>query len=307
MYHIIVNPKSSSGRGARIWTQVRRELVRSKIPFDAVLTRSRGHAVRLSAKLTGQGWDNADTLVVVGGDGTLNEVLDGICLSSSVTVGYIPTGSGNDFARGTGMSADPMTALEHILHPSTVGLIDVGQVSSPHRRDRFAISTGIGFDAAICHAALSSPVKNALNRFHLGKLTYAALALRIFFTCPLTDLTVSFDHGNPIHFSRVYFAAVMNLPYEGGGLKFCPHARRDDGMLDVLIVSGVSRLHAAVLLLAAFAGKHTHLPGSRLFRCRSMNLKSSLPLPVHTDGESAGIQSELFVTLEQTPIRIILS
>lgn len=99
----------------------------------------------------------------------------------------------------------------------------------------------------------------------------------------------------------------MNLPYEGGGLKFCPHARRDDGMLDVLIVSGVSRLHAAVLLLAAFAGKHTHLPGSRLFRCRSMNLKSSLPLPVHTDGESAGIQSELFVTLEQTPIRIILS
>ncbi len=307
MYHIIVNPKSSSGRGAHIWAQVRRELVRRKIPFDAVLTRSRGHAARLAEKLTCRGWDSSDTLIVVGGDGTLNEVLDGICLLAGITVGYIPTGSGNDFARGTGMSSDPMTALEHILHPSVISTLDVGTVSSPHRRDHFAISTGIGFDAAICHAALSSPVKNVLNRFRLGKLTYAVLALKIFFTCPLADFTVSLDHGDPAHFSRVYFAAVMNLPYEGGGLKFCPRARRDDGRLDVLIVSGVSRFRAALLLLAAFAGKHTHLPGSHLFRCRSVKIKSSLPLPVHTDGESAGIQSELTVSLEHAPVRIILS
>ena len=307
MYHIIVNPRSSSGRGARIWTVVHRELQQNNIPFRASLTRSRGHASRLAAELTGQGWSDSDTLIVIGGDGTLNEVLDGLSLSRGITVGYIPTGSGNDFARSTGISTDPMEALEHILHPSVIRSLDVGSVSSPNRKDRFAISAGIGFDAAICHEALASPVKTFLNRLHLGKLTYAALAVRILFTCPLADFTLSPDGGRSLTFQNAYFAAVMNLPYEGGGLKFCPRARPDDGMLDVLIVSGVSRLRAALLLVSAFAGRHTRLRGSCLLRCRSLKLTSTLALPVHTDGESAGIQSELSFSLESKPVRMIIS
>lgn len=307
MYYIIANPKSCSGRGARLWALVRRSLLLKRIPFQASLTRFRGHAARLSADLTGSGWDPADTLVVIGGDGTLNEVLDGLNLSADVTLGYIPTGSGNDFARGAGISTDPQTALAHILSPALIRPIDVGVLRAGRRTERFAISAGIGFDAAICHEALSSPVKDALNRLHLGKLTYAAIAVRVLFTCPLAKLTLTLDGGRRLTCEKAYFAAVMNLPWEGGGLRFCPRARPDDGVLDVLVVSGVSRPKAALLLLSAFWGGHTRFRGCRLLRCKSVTISSSLPLPVHTDGESAGIQSQLSVSPARRRVNVIIS
>lgn len=104
MYHIIVNKKSRSGRGEKLWPVIEGELERRRTEFRVYPTKYRGSARETAARLTAKGvWNPDDVLLAIGGDGTANEAVDGITSLSDVKFGYIPTGSGNDFARGAGI------------------------------------------------------------------------------------------------------------------------------------------------------------------------------------------------------------
>ena len=107
-------------------------------------------------------------------------------------------------------------------------------------------------------------------------------------------------------FQKVYFAAIMNQKYEGGGFKFCPAADPSDGYLDVIVVDGLSKLKVLCCLPTAFFGKHTQFTGIHIFRCKNVEVFSSVPLAVHKDGESAGIQKTFSVSVEKEPVKIIL-
>lgn len=116
MYHIIVNKKSQSGRGEKLWPVIEGELERRRTEFRVYPTKYRGSARETAARLTAKGvWNPDDVLLAIGGDGTANEAVDGITSLSDVKFGYIPTGSGNDFARGAGIPSDPLQALEAVL------------------------------------------------------------------------------------------------------------------------------------------------------------------------------------------------
>ena len=96
-----------------------------------------------------------------------------------MTLGCIPTGSGNDFVRGLKLEKDPLTALHQILHPQKLRRLKIGQTISPSGcRSAFCVSSGIGFDAAVCNGAYRSGMKDMLNWFHLGKLVYTGTALK---------------------------------------------------------------------------------------------------------------------------------
>lgn len=182
MYHVIFNPGSRSGAGNRIWLKLRSRLLAENVNFREYRTCYRGHARKITSSITAPGvWKEEDVLIVIGGDGTVNEVVSGIRQLSKVTLGYIPSGSGNDFARGLQIPADVEKAVE-ILRKGYCTFIDVGRVNVGGKVRRFVISSGIGFDASICHEALSSRIKNVLNRMHLGKLTYMVIALRQLFS-----------------------------------------------------------------------------------------------------------------------------
>ena len=113
MYHIIVNKKSRSGRGEKLWPVIEGELERRRTEFRVYPTKYHGSARETAARLTAKGvWNPDDVLLVIGGDGTANEAVDGITSLSDVKFGYIPTGSGNDFARGAGIPSDPLQALD---------------------------------------------------------------------------------------------------------------------------------------------------------------------------------------------------
>ena len=145
-YTFIVNPKSRSGRGGRIWNLVEPELKKKRIDYQVFYTKHERHAVQIAADITADGQEH--TLVVVGGDGTVNEAVNGIYDYSKVVLGYIPTGSGNDFTRALRLPSDFHDALEMLLHTGKKVLMDVGRVSCGGNTYRFAVSTGIGFDAA---------------------------------------------------------------------------------------------------------------------------------------------------------------
>ena len=290
MYYFIVNPGSRSGNGKHVWKTVEEILEAEEVEYRVFFTSCRYHATRLAREITAR--DERLTLVAVGGDGTVNEILSGIRDFSKVTFAYIPTGSSNDFARALGLPSDTAAAVQNLLHPSYFRRIDLGRARLGEQTLHFAVSCGCGFDAAICHAAFCSSVKKLLNRLRLGKLTYIATGIRQLLLSRPAPLAITLDGRQTLRFRRTVFAAVMNCRFEGGGVRFCPRALPDDGQLDICVVEG-SRLLIVPLFLLSLAGIHGILPGVHLLRARSVELSSPRKLPLHMDGEPYFLKGKL--------------
>ena len=281
MYYFIINPNSRSGKGALIWRDLENILRERNIKYQTFFTEYKGHAVKLSASITASiPEDSQIKLIAVGGDGTIQEVLSGVKDISRVIFGYIPTGSGNDFCRSMKLPQDPMKALELILSDKRPHLMDVPHISCGSSSSRFAISCGIGFDAAVCHEVGVTPMKKVLNKIGLGKLVYLFVALKQLLFLKPSSMTLLMDDNKKEEFSKVYFTAIMNQKYEGGGFKFC-------------------------CLPTAFFGKHTHFNGIHIFRCKKIDIHSEARLAVHKDGESAGLLHDFSVCMEPKQINMI--
>lgn len=303
-YTFIINPKSRSGKGGVIWNQLKPELKKRRIDCDILYTEYTGHATELAARVTADGKEHI--IVVLGGDGSISEVLSGIQDCSKVTLGYIPTGSGNDFTRELKLPTNPKEAFENVLNPGRIVPVDVGVAKSGRKSCRFGVSTGIGFDAAVCHNVDKSRMKLFLNKIHLGNLIYLGTALKLLFADPFYDVSVRLDEKEQIHFRKTCFVAVMNQPYEGGGFRFCPKAEPADGLLDVIVVSGISRLKILFLLPTAFAGKHVRFKGVNIYQGKTICIETNRNAAVHADGQPIGIEKRLEAAMEVNQIRVIV-
>jgi len=304
-YTFIVNPKSRSGKGAEIWKQVRSRLAQKGIEAEVFLTKYRSHAMKLASQISMRGIPT--TLVVIGGDGTVNEVVGGIQDFSRITLGYIPAGSGNDFARGLGLSIDPMVALEAILNPQEIKQIDLGTVTRAGKTRRFMVSCGMGFDAAVCHQAVVSKWKTRLNKVGLGKLTYVGIALQRLFNDAPVGLTMTVDEAPPVTFNKTFFVAFMNTPFEGGGFKFCPEAQPDDGLLDIILVADIPKLAMLRVLPGAFSGKHVKHKGVHIYRGKRISVVADRPMMIHSDGEALFLRKELYAEILPSQLRMIVA
>lgn len=302
-YTFVVNPKASSGHGGMIWDIVEPELKKKRIDYEVFFTEYERHATEITRSVTSDAQEH--TLVVLGGDGTVNEVIGGICDCSKVTLGYIPTGSGNDFTRAVELPHDPYKALENILHPGRVIPMDVGCVCCDGETYRFAVSTGLGFDAAVCHQVAVSRLKVMLNKIGLGRLSYLGVALNRLLKDRPVRAVITMDDGKERVFEKTYFAAAMNHPYEGGGFFFCPKAKIDDGMLDVIVVSELPKWKILLLLPTAFIGKHTGFRGIDIFRCREIRIEMEEKRPVHADGEPVAVSGQIEAGLLKEQLRLM--
>lgn len=305
-YYFILNPNSQTGKGRLIWKkQLQPCLKASKSHWKAFYTRYPGHCTQIVSQLTSTGSEPV-TIVILGGDGTLNEAVNGIKHFENVTLGYIPTGSSNDFARGMKQNSDPLETLHNILQNKHELWLDYGVVQAPGKApQRFIVSSGIGFDAYVTDEALTSPIKNVLNAIHMGKLTYALIALKKLVTISLQPVVLTVDDTYTLKLPRFYFASSHNLPYEGGGFKFTPQARPDDGKLNVCVVHGFLKCLIPVLLPTAFFGLHKYFPGVTLLSCKKLTVRLAHPFPVHTDGETYHPQTKLCIWCEPGKIRFV--
>ena len=313
MYCFIVNPNACSGKGRKIWERLAGILRQEQVAYKVFFTKGPGHATRIADMLcTKYAPQSADagsplcTIVAVGGDGTANEVISGLHDYSAIRFGYIPTGSGNDLARGLSLPTDPEAALAAILHPCAIRRIHSGCVRVNGKDRHFAVSTGIGFDAAVCHETFRSKIKPVLNRIGLGKLTYLGIALKQLLLLRPFSLTLVLDNKEPVTFPAVYFAAVMNLKYEGGGFMFCPDATAEDDLLDICLIEKMPKLKILLLLPTAFSGRHVGYKGVNILRCRRASLHAGCPQPVHTDGEAAAVYSSMDVSLSKEKLPFIV-
>ncbi len=317
MYYIIVNPNSKTGRGVRIWKIIEPILTDRNIEYRVVFSRRPGHVTNLVRDLCDRHLKNDEnallSIIVLGGDGTLNEALQGITDFARVRIGYIPTGSSNDMARDLKLSEDPAQILERILDCREPLRMDVGCLTyadpedpSLEKKRYFAVSTGIGYDAAVCAEVQVSTLKKVFNRLGLGKLVYLAIALKQLIAIKTADAVMVLDDEKEVKFSGLLFAACMIHQYEGGGFKFCPDADYTDGVLDIITASGISKPKILMALPQALKGNHFKFKGVERHAARRVRITASRKGWIHTDGETPGECAEITVTCEKEALRLLL-
>lgn len=284
MYYFIINPNSKSGKGSSIWHQIQHQLNTHQISYQAIHTMYSGHATKLIKQLCSS--SKPKTVIVLGGDGTLSEVIQGLSVPNLLTIGYIPTGSGNDFARSLQLNASPLKLLSHLLHSTTIVEIDYGTFTfHDGTSHRFAVSCGIGFDAMICKKSANSSIKKLLNHLHLGSLSYLFIGIPTIFTRQHYRGTLVLDDMETISIRNLFFASIHIHPFEGGGFAFCPNAHYADGALDICIVEAKWIPKRILILLATFLKKHEKLPGVHIYRCQKAHFSFQHSIPLHMDGD----------------------
>lgn len=312
MLYFIVNKKSRSGKGADIWNEVKSALEEKNIPYKAWTTEYEGHAMKLAGEIC-ESQDDDICLVVVGGDGTANEVVNGMNHFDKVRFGTIPTGSGNDLARGLGISGTPIECLERILACKDAGTekcfrVDLGQVmyNGAERPRLFVISSGLGLDALVCKKALKSKLKDFLNKIHLGKLTYVIITVQSLITMRTADLAAHFDGKGQRNYKKNIAFAVMNFKTQGGGVKFAPKADATDGLFATCSIYNISKLRAVFSLPFLVVGKHLWIPGFEINDCKTTEVHISEPVVLHADGEYCGDVTDATFTCLPGKLRVLL-
>ncbi|MBR4083067.1 MAG: diacylglycerol kinase family lipid kinase [Lachnospiraceae bacterium] len=309
MFHIIINPASRSGAGKKLWKSiVEPYLMEQKIEYISYFSKHPGDVAALAAQITnGASVSAPRKLIILGGDGTVNEALQGIQDFRAVTLGYIPTGSSNDFARDLELPKDTLEAVKRVFEHGTTHKMDVGCVSFADGTQRyFAVSCGMGFDAAVCEETNRSAFKKTLNHIRLGKLAYLSIAIKQLFIARSASCTITLDDKPAFTINKYLFSASMLHRYEGGGFKFCPNAKSDDGIIDICTAATkMPKLLILLILPTAFWGKHYLFPGITPYKAKNIHIKASAPLWIHTDGEILRKDDELSISCQRRVLTVI--
>lgn len=278
----IVNPIAGSGRAQRVWAKLAAR--HPHVAEHAHFTRGPGHGEEIAAQLAEEG---CEAVVAVGGDGTLHEVLNGVLRATSKPcVGVIPAGTGNDFARSVSLPRDPEKALE-VCQRGQAEPIDVGLVNGR----AYINVAGFGFDAAVAEEVASRSNKGAT-----GPIPYLMAVLHQLITFRPRQLSIHMD--DQVIEAPVLFGAVGNGSTYGGGMKICPRARVDDGLLDLCVAGDFGPFETLVNLLKVFRGSHVTHPKCQYFRAQRVVVDGDPSVRVHADGQLLG---GLPVTFEILP------
>ncbi|MDQ2854135.1 MAG: diacylglycerol kinase family lipid kinase [Chloroflexota bacterium] len=285
---LIVNPVAGSGRAHGIAPRIEAWLRERRIDGRLRETRARGDAERFAAEAAGNGHDR---VVAVGGDGTVQEVLNGLLASGSgddrdlISIGVVAAGRGNDVARSVHLPVDPLACLPIALGSSTQPF-DVGLATSHDGRWRhFGAAGGVGFDAAVAYTMA------VRRRFWMrGEAGYFLATLDELRRHRNSRLQVSLigDGADRVISQRFLFVAFANGPFYGGGMQICPAAQTDDGLFDVCLVGDLSRLAALRELPGIYQAKHLKNPKVEIVHARTVRIEGDTETRVHLDGEPFG-------------------
>jgi len=288
----IINPAAARGSTLRLWAEARRELSRRGIKFTEHVTGRPGEAV----EVTRQGLQSGVSRVVaVGGDGTLNEVVNGYlddagrAINPSAAVGLLPSGTGSDFRRSLGLQTRE-EAIRRLTGTSTK-LLDAARIvlRGQDRRaiaSRFLInvaSFGLGGDVV----ALVNEWRATLPRWVGGRVRFIAAAVRALEQYRNVPVRVRLDGGREVEINS-HLLVVANGRFAGGGMMLAPHAELDDGLLDVILTDHATRLDVIKELPRIQRGGHLKNPKVTETRAREVSITSDEALAVDIDGELAG-------------------
>jgi len=296
----IVNTASRTGKAADLWQEIEKHLNDNNISYKVYFTKGPNDATDFAKEATSTGEDVA--LFVMGGDGTLNEALNGITDFEHTYYTPVPSGSANDFVNGIELKGTAIEIIDRALQSTDYRNFDIGRISYEGGSRLFGVSSGIGVDAYVCLQALDSKLKRFLNWFGLGSATYGILTVGDIFTMPFSDAKVCLEFKGEtkiINVKSTIFAAAMNCRAEGGGIPMAPDAKADSGHLTAFIAHDISRIKCLTLLPLLVAGKHTGKKGFDLLNFDKIQIQMNDAMCVHADGEHVGYFKD--ITFETMP------
>jgi YegS/Rv2252/BmrU family lipid kinase len=235
-------------------------------------------------------------VVAVGGDGTVNEVVNGLLAgerSDPPELAAIPRGTGTDFVRHFGIPTSLEKAARVALEGET-RRIDAGRVtfrawSGESESAFFVNAASAGMSGAVAQRA------NASSKALGGKASFLWATLAVFARWHASEVEVEVDDER--RGGLMYDAIVANCRYLGGGMAMCPDAEPDDGLLDVLLIGDITRRDLALTLPKVYRGTHLPHPKAEALRGRRIAVTSQTPLPVELDGEQPGTTPAVFEVL----------
>jgi YegS/Rv2252/BmrU family lipid kinase len=264
---LLVNPHSAGGKTLKLLPEVEHELRARSIAYRVLRTESLQHGVTEARRAA----ESGEVPVVMSGDGLVGQI-GGALAETDAAMGILPGGRGNDLARVIGIPSDPAGAVA-VLAQGQERRIDVGVVNGR----RFLCVASCGFDSDANRIANEA-------RLVKGNLVYAYAAIRALIAWRPARFTVSLDDGEPIEFEG-YSVAAGNSRAFGGGMFVAPHAELDDGQLDVITVSDVSKWRYVKGLPKAFKGTHLENPEVDELRAAKVEIRADRDFAVYADGE----------------------
>lgn len=295
-FMMIVNPFAGAGQAKKIWPKIEVQLKEQKVNYSVLMTTHPGHGIQLARSFALQNkFEKNWVVVAVGGDGTLHEVLNGLHQGGGdqIPLGYIPAGSGNDFARGINLPTQPLAALLRLLEVQAPTSLDVGVYKNrlDSHETLFTNNVGIGFDAAVVHAA-NAGQKEHLKKYHLQSSAYVFSLIKAFFNQKGFRLSVETAQAKQ-QFSKAFLVTTTNIKYFGGGVPIMPTANLHDGKLDLVVVEQIGVLRFIKLFVEMLTtGNHLKSPIVHHFRAETLHLSTNLLENGQVNGEN--IQKQRF-------------
>ena len=285
-----MNPAAAGGTTGKRWPEIAHRAAQRGLDGDALISERPGQLTALAADAVAGG---ATRLVVVGGDGSVNEVVNGIGDAHGVELAVIPRGTGWDFVRTFDIPRDLDAAVDVALTGS-VREIDLGAVTyrtwgGEDARSVFANVASAGISGAIAQRANES--SKALG----GKVSYYWATLAVFVGWQTGEMRVTVDGES--RNGKMIDAVVCNGRYLGGGMMMCPEAEPDDGVFDVLLIGDVTKRDLLLVLPKTYKGNHLPHPRLELLRGKVVTVESAEPLPIELDGEQPGTTPARFEVL----------
>jgi diacylglycerol kinase (ATP) len=284
---VVLNPGAGGGKTLKVLPRVHEALKALNRPYHVYLTTAAGDGEAAAARFAQEG---ASVVLAVGGDGTIQEVANGLCsCKSTVPMGVVPTGNGSDFARTIGASKKVEESIAKACS-GYVRAIDVGLATFEDGTSRiFTNIAGLGFDSIVAERAARTKFLPGAN------LPYLAASLRTLVNYKNIDVSIDID-GQIIE-TRAVFVQVANAKFMGGGYKIAPTADIEDGLLDLALVGDLTKSDLLKTLPKVYSGNHVHHPKFQLISGKRIRVETAKPARVQLDGELIGSAPVTFSVL----------
>ena len=290
---MIVNPRAGRGRALRRLPALVAGLADLGIIAEIVVTRAPGAATGVAARFAAR---ELPLVLAVGGDGTVNEVANGLLGASATRLAVIPAGRGRDLCRGLATSRGPRSLATLLSAPGRV--IDLGQAVFADGGERVFVNVaGVGFDAVVSRGA-------NVSRWPGNHLPYLASVAGALAGWHNPEMTVRIDN-QPATTGHCRTVVVANGPFFGGGFHIVPGARPDDGRLDVAVIGDITHRELVRMVPALYRGAHTAHPLYSHRPAASVAVASKPAMPVQLDGEVSGATPVTF-TVVPAALRVVV-
>jgi diacylglycerol kinase (ATP) len=290
----LVNPASANGSTGRRWPELARRAAAAGLRGDALLSERRGHLGELAREAALRG---ATRLVVVGGDGSVNEVANGLTgIAEPPELAIIPRGTGWDFVRTFDIPRRVEDAAAVALD-GDVRTVDTGRVTYRTWDGAEASAVFVNVASAGMSGAIAQRA-NETTKALGGKASYLLATFAVFARWSATDLRITV--GDEERSGRMFDVIVANGRFFGGGMQMCPNAIPDDGLFDVVTIGDVTKGDLIRTMPKIYRGTHLPHPKAELLRGQTVTVTGEEPVPVEIDGEQPGTTPVRFEVLPRT-------